>query len=391
LTTAVWDSWVDINPATAEKLGVKEGDFVEIKSPNGAIETQVFVYEGIRPDTVAIGLGQGHTSYGRYAKGRGVNPTDILPVKIDEVSGGFAWLSTKVQVLKTGKSAQLVKTQMSMSQEGRGIAQSTTVAALNGHHDGHGNGHGEGHGEDHPDFYPKHKYLQNHWGMTIDLSKCVGCGACVVACGAENNIPFVGKLRIAKRREMSWIRINRFFEHNDDGSLDVRFLPMTCQQCENAPCEPVCPVFATYHNPEGINAMIYSRCVGTRYCSNNCSYKVRRFNFFQYEWPEPLTWQLNPDVTVRTKGIMEKCTFCIQRIHAAKDIAKDEARLLKDGEVKTACQQACPSEAIVFGNINDPETVVSKSSEDRRGYHVLEELNTQPSITYLKKVKWERV
>ena len=227
--------------------------------------------------------------------------------------------------------------------------------------------------------------------MAIDLNKCTGCGACVTACSAENNIPFVGKKQMAKRREMNWIRIERFFEKNSDGSLDVRFLPMLCQQCGNAPCEPVCPVFATYHNHEGLNGMIYNRCVGTRYCANNCTYKVRRFNWYTYKFPEPLNWQLNPDVTVRSKGIMEKCTFCVQRISYGKDLAKDEGRLLRDREVLTACEQACPSDAIVFGNLLDDKSRASVLSEDDRGYKVLEVVNTKPAITYLKKVKQERV
>ncbi|MEE9252019.1 MAG: molybdopterin-dependent oxidoreductase [Thermodesulfobacteriota bacterium] len=388
LTTAVWDSWVELHPETAAKLGVEEGDFVSIQSPAGKIETQVFVYEGIRHDTAAVGLGLGHTSYGRYAEGVGVNPIDILPASVDKSSGGFAWLSSKVKVTKTGVAAQLVKTQYSMDQDGRGVAQAVTVDEIrNGHHETHrNNGH-----NGHPDMYSKHKYEQHRWGMSIDLSKCVGCGACVVACNAENNIPFVGKMQVAKRREMSWIRIDRFFEHDEDGALDVRFAPMPCQHCENAPCEPVCPVFATYKNPEGINAMIYSRCVGTRYCSNNCTYKVRRFNWYDYSFPEPLNWLLNPDVTVRTKGVMEKCTFCIQRIHAAKDTAIDEGRTVRDGEIVPACQQTCPSQAIVFGDINDPETQVSKLSKGDRGYKVFEEINTQPAVTYLKKVKWDKV
>jgi molybdopterin-containing oxidoreductase family iron-sulfur binding subunit len=386
LTTVVWDSWVEINPETARALGVGEGDFVSVESTVGKVEAQVFVYDGIRRDTVAIAVGQGHTSYGRYAKGAGVNPIELLPASLDASSGGFAWLSARVKVTATGKRGKLVKTQNTMDQAGRAIAVATTMGSLvAGSHSGEGEGGHNGHA----DFYPKHTYLQHRWGMTIDLDKCTGCGACVVACYAENNIPVVGKLQVAKRREMSWIRIERYFERDENGNMDVRFIPMTCQHCENAPCEPVCPVYATYTNPEGLNAMVYSRCVGTRYCSNNCTYKVRRFNWFNYQWPEPLNWQLNPDVTVRGVGVMEKCTFCVQRIHAAKEVAKNEGRTLRDGEVKTACQQTCPSQAIVFGDINSQDTEVSKMFADARGYRVLEEINTQPAITYLKKVKWD--
>jgi molybdopterin-containing oxidoreductase family iron-sulfur binding subunit len=249
------------------------------------------------------------------------------------------------------------------------------------------------HHEEHeePDFYPPVEYARYQWGMSIDLQKCTGCGACITSCYAENNIPFVGKELVAKRRDMAWLRIDRFFEKSDSKSgFRTRFLPMLCQQCNNAPCEPVCPVFATYHNPEGLNGMIYNRCVGTRYCSNNCTYSVRKFNWFTYKLPEPLNWQYNPDVTVRDKGVMEKCTFCVQRINYAKDQAKDKGRDVLDGEFQVACQQSCASGAIVFGNLKDPESRVSKLSHDERGYRVLNQLNTKPNITYLKKVKWDK-
>jgi len=382
ITTAVWDTWVEINPETARKIGVREGDFLSIESPYGNITTQAYIYKGIRPDTIAVPIGLGHKSYGRYAQNRGVNPIEILPVLTDEASGGFAWLSTKVNVSKTGKREQLVKTQDSTSQEGRGIAQAITLKELeSGVHEQHELG-------EKFDMYPPQKYIKHRWGMSIDLSKCIGCGACVTACYAENNIPVVGKGQVAKRREMSWIRIERFY-HEDNG-FDIRFIPMLCQHCGNAPCEPVCPVYATYHNHEGLNAMIYNRCVGTRYCSNNCTYKVRRFNWFTYNWPEPLNWQLNPDVSVRTKGVMEKCTFCVQRIRFGEDRARDEGRNVRDGEIIPACAQACPTKVIVFGDLKDGESTVSHLAKDERGYRVLQEVNTQPAITYLKKVTWDK-
>ncbi|MCY4263104.1 MAG: molybdopterin-dependent oxidoreductase [Candidatus Dadabacteria bacterium] len=386
LTTSVWDSWLEINPSVAAKMGLEDGSYVKVDTPGGSFEVQVFVYEGIRPDTVAVPLGQGHTSYGRYAKGRGVNPFALLPAATDALSGGLSLLSTKVSVSSLRKRDLLVRTQYTKTQGDRHVAKTVALDQI-GHHNGH---HGSEHSE-HPDFYPDLKYAKYRWGMAIDLNKCTGCGACVTACYAENNIPFVGKKQVAKRREMNWIRIERFFEKNSDGSLDVRFLPMLCQQCGNAPCEPVCPVFATYHNHEGLNGMIYNRCVGTRYCANNCTYKVRRFNWYTYKFPEPLNWQLNPDVTVRSSGIMEKCTFCVQRISHGKDLAKDEGRLLRDREVLTACEQACPSDAIVFGNLLDEKSRASVLSGDERGYKVLEVVNTKPEITYLKKVKQERV
>ncbi len=383
LTTSVWDSWVEINPEVAERMGLDDGSYVKVELPGGSFEAQVFVYEGIRRDVLAVALGQGHTSYGRYAKGRGQNPFSFLPVATDSLSGGFALLSSKAKVSSLRKRDLLVRTQYTKSQGDRPMAKTVALAEIGHHQDSHKN---EKH---HPDFYPEKEYVKYRWGMAIDLNKCTGCGSCVTACYAENNIPFVGKKQVAKRREMNWIRIERYFEKNNDGTLDVRFMPMLCQQCGNAPCEPVCPVFATYHNHEGLNGMIYNRCVGTRYCANNCTYKVRRFNWYAQSFPEPLNWQLNPDVTVRSKGVMEKCTFCVQRIAYGKDLAKDEGRLLRDREVLTACEQACPSEAIVFGNLLDESSRASVLSEDKRGYRSLEEINTKPAITYLKKVKQE--
>jgi molybdopterin-containing oxidoreductase family iron-sulfur binding subunit len=229
--------------------------------------------------------------------------------------------------------------------------------------------------------------------MTVDVDRCTGCSACVAACYAENNIPVVGKERNALGREMSWLRIERYLEGEGDGTLTL-LQPMFCQHCGNAGCEPVCPVYATYHSPDGLNAQIYNRCVGTRYCSNNCAYKVRRFNWFNYQFPAPLHMQLNPDVTVRSKGVMEKCTFCVQRIQRARMAANKEGRDLRDGEVTPACVQTCPSGALTFGNLADPESRVSKQAargeakkqERVRQYEVLEELRQAPAVTYLRKV-----
>ncbi|HEX7927846.1 MAG TPA: 4Fe-4S dicluster domain-containing protein, partial [bacterium] len=230
------------------------------------------------------------------------------------------------------------------------------------------------------------------WGMTVDVDRCTGCSACAAACYAENNVPVVGKERADLGREMSWLRVERYLEGEGDSYMTL-MQPMFCQHCGNAGCEPVCPVYATYHNPDGLNAQIYNRCVGTRYCSNNCGYKVRRFNWFNYEAPAPLHLQLNPDVTVRSKGVMEKCTFCVQRIQRAKMAAHNEGRELKDGEVTPACVQTCASKALTFGNLADPNSAVSKKAmrnakkEQRvRQYEVLEELRQDPGVTYLRKV-----
>jgi Fe-S-cluster-containing dehydrogenase component len=232
------------------------------------------------------------------------------------------------------------------------------------------------------------------WGMAVDLSRCIGCSACVVACNAENNIPVVGPDELRRGRELHWLRIERYMGVSrdpaealrDEATDDVRFLPMLCQHCGNAPCEPVCPVYAAYHTPDGLNAQVYNRCVGTRYCANNCPWKVRVFNWFTYEFAEPLNWQLNPHVTVREKGVMEKCTFCVQRIHEAERRANVENRAVRDGEVVPACVQVCPTEVFVFGDMADPESAVSQAALSNRSYRTFEELNTQPAIVYLKKV-----
>jgi molybdopterin-containing oxidoreductase family iron-sulfur binding subunit len=237
-----------------------------------------------------------------------------------------------------------------------------------------------------PSLYPPHEHKDYRWGMAINLDACTGCSACVAACYAENNIPVVGKDLVARGRHMAWIRIERYMERVSSVP-DIRFSPMMCQQCDNAPCEPVCPVYATMHNSDGLNVQVYNRCVGTRYCSNNCPYKVRVFNWFDYPFPEPLHLQLNPDVSVREKGVMEKCSFCIHRIRHAKDIAKDEQRKVGDGDVVPACAQSCPTQAIVFGNLLDPESRVARAAARRHGYKVLEELNTRPAVTYLPRIK----
>ena len=222
--------------------------------------------------------------------------------------------------------------------------------------------------------------------MSVDISRCTGCSACVVACYAENNIPVVGKEICSQGREMSWLRIERYFDGPEEAPV-LGFLPMMCQHCGNAPCEPVCPVYATYHSDEGLNTMVYNRCVGTRYCSNNCTYKVRRFNWWKYTLPTPLTWQLNPDVTQREIGVMEKCSFCIQRIREVENKAKNDGRTVRDGEIQPACASSCPAEAIKFGNLLDKESTVYHDSQSPRSYRILHaEINTHPAVYYLARV-----
>ncbi|TMQ59578.1 MAG: 4Fe-4S dicluster domain-containing protein [Candidatus Eisenbacteria bacterium] len=451
-TKAVWGSWVEIHPETAAGLGVAMGDGVKVETEAGSVVLPAYLYPGIRKDTVAIPLGQGHTAYGRYAKDRGVNALALLPQAQDSASGAVAYLSARAKLTKVAAAPELVMTQRDKNQHERGMARVIPLAELapggtpadinlpRAHAPGEGSGE-KGHielpsqhklgkyteprlmqeGEKTPAhavtaFVPEetvrgprqipvsqgsYKHAQHRWAMAIDLHSCTGCSACVVACYAENNIPTVGPEQVKRGREMAWIRIERYEEKlaapsgTQAAANDVRFVPMMCQHCTSAPCETVCPVYATYHNPEGLNAQIYNRCVGTRYCSNNCPYKVRAFNFFDYAapeketfaFPEPLNWQLNPDVTVRSRGVMEKCTMCVQRILEGKGNARDEERPLKDGDIQTACQQSCPTQAITFGDLLDPESRVAKLSRAQRAYWALDELNTGPGVTYLKELE----
>ncbi|MBI3579819.1 MAG: 4Fe-4S dicluster domain-containing protein [Ignavibacteriales bacterium] len=396
ITQLTWENWVEIHPQDAERLNIKRGDIIQLTTSHGVIELPAYVYAGVRPGTVAVPIGQGHTEYGRYAKGKGANVIGLLPPLPLSSSGGLTWSGVEVRVVNRGHHVALADVAGSDYLHGRNIVQVVTVEELltqtkelaEGKHEPNEGKHEE------LSVYPPHEHPNYRWGMTIDLDKCTGCSACVTACYAENNLPVVGKKQVELGRELSWLRIERYFDDppkhpSEKYVLNAEFLPMLCQQCDNAPCETVCPVYATYHTPEGLNAQVYNRCVGTRYCSNNCPYKVRRFNWFDYEFPEPLNWQLNPDVTVRSKGVMEKCTFCVQRTMEAKNNARQEGRKVMDGEVVTACQQACPTQAIVFGDLKDPESKVNKLRENNkpRDYRVLEELNTQPAVVYLKEIR----
>ena len=408
VTKVTWQSWVELHPETARELDIREGEIVRLVSAAGSLEAPAFLYPGIRRDVVSAPLGYGHTSFGEYATGRGANALDLLPAPGD--AGFVAYLSTRVSLEKTRRYQKVAKTSGNDRQLGRGVAEAMSLAAARKGLTPEEAHHEEAGGAPHEINTPreleaiagfaaaqkvaatKGNYVGEHpqWGMTIDLSRCTGCSACVTACYAENNIPTVGEADVLKGREMSWMRIERYYEGGEDGEpLETRFVPMLCQHCANAPCEPVCPVYAAYHTPDGLNGQVYNRCVGTRYCSNNCPYKVRYFNWYAYNkraFPEPLNLQLNPDVTVRARGVMEKCTFCVQRIRGAQNDARLHDRTLADGDVVTACAQSCPSDAIIFGNKADPASRVAVSAAGPRGYHVFEETNVRPSVTYLAKV-----
>ena len=430
-----WQSWIEIHPETAAQRDIVRGDVIEVRGAGGTVRAPAYLYPGIRRDTVAMAFGRGHTAYGRFAQDVGANPLDALSPGFDR-AGMSAWSGSRVQVTKTGEYAELVTTEGSARQHDRGIAQAILPAEL-GHEAEHAVHAIPGDASHEPlpglrapiaadaegalrdskknevGLYDPNNptgMASRRWAMTIDLARCTGCSACVTACYAENNLPTVGAAyqsghtqglprtagaNILRSREMAWIRLERYWE-GDEASpeFETRFVPMLCQHCGNAPCEPVCPVFATYHSPDGLNVQVYNRCVGTRYCSNNCPYKVRYFNWFgygetdrpQYAWPEPLNWQLNPDVTVRGKGVMEKCTFCVQRIREAENRARAEAREVAPDEFTVACAQACPSRAIVFGDAADERWAVARQVHDERAYHVFEELNTFTAVVYLKKV-----
>ena len=379
LLKTTWGTGVEMTPATAEDLGAEEGQLVAVASEHGQVDASVIVNPHLADGVVAIAIGQGHTDFGRYATGRGVSPMALLDPAPEAPSGGVRWVGAGVDVTPRELSRTIPRLQRNFDQEGRGLAQSVSLAALAA-----GDVHPEEH---HFSLYPEHEHPVHSWGMAIDLDACNGCNACVAACYAENNVPVMGADRMRRGRTMSWLRIERFDEPRAGGDgADVRFLPMLCQHCDHAPCESVCPVYATYHTDEGLNAQIYNRCVGTRYCSNNCPYKVRRFNWFMPEFEAPLQLQLNPDVTARSDGVMEKCSFCIQRIQDGKERARDEDRPVRDGDVSPACAQSCPAQAIVFGDMNDPASRVAQLSADARAYHALSVFNTRPAVTYLKKV-----
>jgi MoCo/4Fe-4S cofactor protein with predicted Tat translocation signal len=394
LTKLTWDNAAMVSPQTADKLKAQNGDVLALKYRGRIVRAPLWIMPGQAEGSMTVHLGYGRKRAGRVGTGTGFNAYRLR-------TSDQPWIGTELEIVKTGDTYLLAHTQHhhvitregkeveeeSVAAESREIFRIATLEEFRSR----------------PDFakdpaemtaeakslYPPYDYSQGpQWGMSIDLNSCIGCNSCVVACQSENNIAVVGKDQVSRGREMHWIRVDTYYE----GGLDNPGLhnqPVPCMQCENAPCEVVCPVGATMHSPEGLNEMIYNRCVGTRYCSNNCPYKVRRFNFFLYsDWDTPSLFGLrNPNVTVRSRGVMEKCTYCIQRINTVKIKAEEEDRPIKDGEILTACQQTCPTQAIVFGDIRDPNSKVAKLKAQSRDYSLIAELNTRPRTTYLAKLR----
>ena len=419
LTKICWDNAALIHPATAKDLGVETGDLVKLTVGDRSITIAVFVFPGQAANSIGLSLGWGRTKAGRIGSGKDDTRKgfDVYPLRTSTAMG----FATGAKLAKTGDRYTLGSTHSYPWEEGRPIAREATIEEY----------------KQHPNFpdlqtpppralplWHDQDYTKGlQWGMNIDLNSCTGCNACVVACQAENNVPVVGKIEVARGREMSWLRIDRYFVYPNDnsrkkpeGDADKQreqellseepqfvFQPLACVHCEEAPCENVCPVNATVHSPEGLNEMVYNRCIGTRYCANNCPYKVRRFNYLNWHndsvWkaegdiPETLKMQQNPNVSVRFRGIMEKCSYCVQRIQTAKIAAKrnnemkDDYVAVRDGAIVTACEQACPADAIVFGDLNDPNTRVAKLARLDRRYALLGEIGTKPRTTYLGKVR----
>ena len=386
MTKLVWDNAALLSPATAKSLGVANGDLLAIAKDGREIRVPAMVLPGHADNSISLPLGYGRTEVGRVGRGVGHSVEPLRSTNAFYIAGG-------VQVRKAGGTYKLVTTQEHhtmvepITGKARPIVREATLEHYREHPDV------IGHMVHEPkmiSLFGAFDYSKGQqWGMAIDLNACIGCNACLVACQSENNIPVVGKDQVDRGREMHWVRLDRYFTGNEEDPQAV-MQPMACVQCENAPCESVCPVAATVHSPEGLNDMAYNRCVGTRYCANNCPYKVRRFNFLNWnkDLAESHKMVFNPDVTVRMRGVMEKCNYCVQRIQEKKIEAKAEGRReLRDGEVLTACQQVCPAEAITFGNINDPESRVAQLKKQPRDYTLLGELQTVPRTTYLAKLR----
>ncbi|MFN7904415.1 MAG: 4Fe-4S dicluster domain-containing protein, partial [Pseudobdellovibrionaceae bacterium] len=384
VTKIVWDNYVMVSVATAEREKLKEGVLISVTSKGKTLKLPVHIQPGLHDEVLAVAIGYGRTHTGKVGNNVGIN---VLPWGTwDETAKTVIYSGHKVELKSTGEIYRLACTQAHHSMEGRQIVVEATLndylkkpdANIHKHHIW--------------SLWPGHRYNGHKWGMALDLNTCTGCSACVIACQSENNIPVVGKKYVLQGREMHWIRIDRYYtgDAKNGDTIGAVFQPVMCQHCDNAPCETVCPVLATVHSSEGLNEMVYNRCVGTRYCSNNCPYKVRRFNWFNYlkGVEAPSNMVMNPDVTVRVRGVMEKCTFCVQRIKDGKNKAKLENRKLQDGEIKTACQVACPTDVIVFGDLNDPQSKVAQVFKNEpRSYALLEEWGAAPAVRYMSRIR----
>jgi len=403
ITKITWDNYVSISPEISKKYKLEKGDVIKIKSGNNTVQLPVFLQPGQQKNTISIALGYGRQGTERFHE-IGPNwlekkPTVEKGIPVGKsvshfISENINFTGNITSIIKTGKTWNLAMTQTFDSlinpintspaiMPKRPFVQETTFKSYkkdptSGKHHGH------------PVttmWKDDHKYKGHHWGMALDISACTGCSSCVVSCQVENNVPVVGKDEVLRKRDMHWLRLDRYYSGKGE-NVDVSFQAMMCQHCDNAPCEPVCPVLATVHSTEGLNEQIYNRCVGTRFCANNCPYKVRRFNWFEYAREDVMeNMVLNPDVTVRSRGVMEKCSMCIQRIQEARFEAKKNGKSIQDGDIQLACQQSCPADAIVFGDLNDPKSKISKLVNSGRHYKILEELNVRPTVGYLTQVR----
>lgn len=392
VTKICWDNYASISPVQAKELNLNDGDVLNL----GKVELPIHIQPGQAYGTIGIALGYGRSKCGIVGTGIG---TDVWPM-LNSENGNVVYTRKPDHIIKTGRIHSFAQTQTHHSMEGRAFVREASLDEFR-NNPAAGNELHEYNLEHNKSLYKERTYPHHHWGMAIDLSKCTGCANCVIACQAENNVPVVGKEEVHRVHEMHWIRIDRYYTGGEENP-EVVFQPVLCQHCQNAPCENVCPVAATNHSSEGLNQMIYNRCFGTRYCNNNCPYKVRRFNWFNYSSAGTLSGNLrdkegmtgdlrrmvlNPDVTIRAQGVIEKCSFCVQRIQAAKLKAKYENRALLDNEIQTACSQSCPANAIVFGDMNDHKSELTRLINSGRRYNLLEELFTMPSVNYLTKIK----
>ncbi len=376
VTKITWDNYACVSPGLARKLRLEEGRVIQLTAGAATLELPVHVQPGQHDDCIAVAVGYGRTKAGKAGTGVGVNAFPLVSF----YDGAFSYVTGGAAIERTSMRVEMASTQLHATLDGRPLIKEFTLAEYT-------SGGKAEHESEPKSIWKDYPYGDHKWGMAVDLNACTGCSACILSCQAENNVPVVGKDEVRRQREMHWIRLDRYYQGGEDDPTTA-YQPVMCNQCDNASCESVCPVLATVHSSEGLNMQVYNRCVGTRYCANNCPYKVRRFNWFENRHDDPVAnLALNPDVTVRTRGVMEKCTFCVQRIEEVKIKARNEGRAIRDGEIEPACQQSCPAKAITFGDLADQRSKVYRLKHDRRDYILLEDLNLRPSISYLARVR----